>query len=61
MTGALAVLREALQSLINESNILLIDVESQQAEAAGGAATDTVKELQGLTHKVVVVLFVLIT
>lgn len=61
MAGALAVLGQALQSLINESNILLVDVEPQQTEAAGGAATDTVKELKGLTHKVVVVLFILTT
>lgn len=61
MTGALAVLRQALQRLVDEGNVVLVDVQSQQAEASGGASADAVQELQGLTDQVVVVLFVLIT
>lgn len=59
MAGALTVLSQTLQGLVNEGHILLIDVKAQQAEAASGAATDTVQELQGLAHKVVVVLVIL--
>lgn len=61
MAGALAVLCEALQSLVDEGHVLLIDVEPQQAQTPCGAATDTVQELQSLTHQVVVVLVVLPT
>lgn len=42
MAGALTVLCETLQSLIDEGHVLLVDVESQQAEAPCSAATDTV-------------------
>lgn len=42
MAGALTVLCQTLQSLVNEGNVLLIDVQSQQAEAPCGAATDAV-------------------
>lgn len=59
MAGALTVLSQTLQGLVNEGHILLIDVKAQQAEAPCGAATDTVQELQGLAHKVVVVLVIL--
>lgn len=59
MAGALAVLCETLQSLVDESNILLVDVQAQQTETTCGAAADTVQELQSLTHQVVVVLVVL--
>lgn len=61
MAGALAVLCETLQSLVNKGHVLLIDVESQQTETSCGAATDTVQELQSLTDEVVVVLVVLTT
>lgn len=60
MTGTLAVLSQALHSLVDESYVLLIDVESQQPESPCGAATDTVQELKGLTHQVVVILVVLV-
>ena len=60
VAGALAVLRQALHSLVDESHVLLVDVESQQAQSARGAATDTVQELEGLTHQVVVSLVVLV-
>lgn len=59
MAGALTVLSQTLQSLVNEGHVLLVDVEAQEAEAPRGAATDTVQELQGLTHKIVVVLVIL--
>lgn len=59
MAGALTVLSQTLQGLVNEGHVLLIDVEAQEAEAPRGAATDTVQELQGLTHKIVVVLVIL--
>lgn len=59
MAGALTVLSQTLQGLVNEGHVLLVDVEAQEAEAPRGAATDTVQELQGLTHKIVVVLVIL--
>lgn len=61
MTGTLAVLSQALHCLVDETNVLLIDVEAQQAQSSGGTATDTVQELQCLTHKVVIVLVILVT
>lgn len=59
MAGSLAVLCQALNSLVNESNIVLVYVEAQQAKASCSAATNTVQKLQCLTHKVIVVLIVL--
>lgn len=59
MAGALAVLCQTLQSLVNEGHVLLVDVQPKQTETPCGAATDTVQELQSLTHEVVVVLVVL--
>lgn len=59
MTRPLAVLSEALQSLVDEGHVLLIDIEPQQAETSCGAATDAVQELQSLTDQVVVVFVVL--
>lgn len=59
MTGALAVLGETLNGLIDESHILLVNVEPQQTQASCGTATDAVKELQRLAHQVIIVLVVL--
>lgn len=61
MTGTLAVLSQALHCLVDETNVLLIDVEAQQAQSSGGTATNTVQELECLTHKVVIVLVILVT
>lgn len=60
MTGTLAVLRQALHGLVDESHVLLIDVESQEAQSSGGAATNTIQELKGLTHQIIVVLVILV-
>lgn len=59
MTGTLAVFGEAFHSLVDESHILLIDVESKQAQTSGGAAANTVQELKCLANQVVVVLVIL--
>ncbi|TRY94884.1 hypothetical protein DNTS_032985 [Danionella cerebrum] len=61
MAGALTVFSQALHSLVDQSYVLLIDVEPQQPQASCGAAADTVQELQRLTHQVIVVLVVLTT
>ena len=53
MTRPLAVLSEGIEGLVDEGHITLVDVESQQAQAPRGTATDTVEELQRLTHHVV--------
>lgn len=59
MAGPLAVLGQGLQGLGDEGHVVLIDVEAQQPQPARGAATHDVKELQRLTHQVVVGLVVL--
>ena len=59
VAGPLAVLGEALQGLVNEGHVLLVDVQAQQAQAPRGAAADAVQELQRLAHQVVVVLVLL--
>lgn len=61
MARTLAVLSQALHCLVDESHILLIDVESQQAQSSCGAATDTVQELKCLTHQIIVVLVILVS
>lgn len=60
MTWTLAVLSQTLNRLVYESHILLVDVETQQAQSACGAATDAVQKLEGLTDQVVVVFVVLV-
>lgn len=54
LAGALTVLGQGLQGLGDEVHIGLVDVEAQQAQAACGASTHDVQELQSLTHQVVV-------
>lgn len=61
MTGTLAVLSQALHRLVDETNVLLVDVEAQQAQSSGGTAANTVQELQCLAHQVVVVLVILVS
>lgn len=61
MTGALAVFCECLQSLVDEGDVVLVDVETQQAQASGCGAADTVQEHQSLRHQVVIALVVLIS
>lgn len=60
MTWALAVLSQTLHRLVDESHVLLVNVETQQAQSARGAAADAVEKLKGLTDQVVVVLVVLV-
>lgn len=60
MTGTLAVLSQALHSLVDEPYVLLIDVQSQQSQSPCGAATDAVQELKRLTHQIIVVLVILV-
>lgn len=60
MAGALAVLGDGLQGLLHQAHVPLVDVETQEAQAPRGAATDAVQELQRLAHQVVVGLVVLV-
>jgi len=53
MAGALAVLGECGEGLVDEFHVGLVDVQSQQPQLARRAAADTVEELQRLCHKVV--------
>lgn len=50
MARPLAVFSQTLQGLVDEGDVLLVDVEAEEAKAASGASTNTVQELQGLTH-----------
>lgn len=60
MAGTLAVLGDGLQGLANQVHVTLIDVKAKQAEASSGASTNTVQELESLTHQIVVGLVVLV-
>lgn len=60
MARPLAILGQAFQSLVDQLDILLVDVETQQAQAARGTSADAVQELKGLTDKVVICFVVLI-
>lgn len=60
MAWALAVLRQALQSLVDQHYILLIDVETQQTQATRGTSTNAVQKLKGLTDEVIICFVVLI-
>lgn len=61
MARPLAVLRQALHRLVYKSDVLLINVETQQPQTSCSAATYTIQKLQCLTHQVVVVFVVLTT
>lgn len=61
VTGALAVLCECLKSLVDKGDVVLVDVETQQAQASGCGAANTVQEHQSLRHQVVIALVVLIS
>lgn len=60
MAWALAIFRQALQSLVDQHYILLVDVETQQAQATRGTSTDAVQKLKGLTDEVIICFVVLI-
>ena len=55
MAWSLAVLRQRFKCLVNESDIIFNDVQSQQTQSTGRAATYAVQKLQRLTDDVVVV------
>lgn len=59
MARPLAVLCQALHSLVYESDVLLVNIKPQQPQTSCSAATYTIQELQRLTHQVVVVFVVL--
>jgi len=54
MTGTLAVFRQRFQSLVDESDVDLGDVQAEQTQTAGRAATDAVEKLQRLADNVIV-------
>lgn len=45
MARALAILSQALQGLVDQCDVFLIDVETQEPQATRCASTDAVKEL----------------
>lgn len=60
MARALAILGQAFQSLVDQHYILLIDVQTQQAQATCCTSTNAVQKLKGLTDEVVICFIVLI-
>lgn len=60
MARALTVLSDGLQSLFDQVYVSLVNVETQQPQAACGAAADAVQKLQRLTYQVIVGFVVLV-
>ena len=59
MARSLTIFSEALQSLVDQREIRLVDVKSEQTESPGRAAADAVQELQRLAHQIVICLVIL--
>jgi len=59
VTWTLAVFRQCFQSLVDQSDVGLRDVQSKKAKSTGRTATDAVQKLQRLTDNVVVCLVIL--
>lgn len=60
VAGTLAVLGQGLEGLVDQSDVVLVDVETEKTEAARRRAADAVEEHQGLGDQVEVGLVVLI-
>ena len=60
MAWTLTILSQALQSLVDQHHILLVDVETQESQAPGCTSTNAIQKLKGLTDKVVIGFVVLI-
>lgn len=60
MARPLAILCQAFQSLVDQHYILLIDIETQKAQASRCTSTNAVQKLKGFTDKVVICFVVLI-
>lgn len=60
MAWTLAILSQALQSLVDQHYILLVDVETQESQAPCCTSTNAIQKLKGLTDKVVIGFVVLI-
>lgn len=60
MAWTLAILSQALQSLVDQHYILLVDVETQESQAPCCTSTNAIQKLKGLTDKVVICFVVLI-
>lgn len=54
VAGPLAVFSDGFQRLSHQVHVALVNVESQQAQASGGASADAIQELESLAHQVVV-------
>lgn len=60
MAWTLTVLSQALQSLVDQHHILLVDVETQESQTPCCASANAIQKLKGLTDKVVIAFVVLI-
>ena len=56
MTGALAVLGQSFQRLVDEGHVALVDVEAEEAQLARRRSADAVEERDRLRHEVVAAL-----
>jgi hypothetical protein len=56
VAGALAVLDQRLQRLVDETDVVLVDVQTQEAQFTGGGTANAVEEHQRLRDQVVAVL-----
>ena len=52
----LAVFDERFQRLVNQSNVVLVDVETEEAQLTGGRPANAVEEHERLRHQIVAVL-----
>ena len=54
--GYLTVLGQSLEGLVDEADVVLVDVETEEAQLAGGRSADAVQEHERLRHQIVAVL-----
>lgn len=61
MAWSLTVFSQTFQGLVDEGYILFIYIEPEKTKTSSSASTNTVQELQRLTHQIVVGLVILAT
>lgn len=61
MAWSLTVFGQTFQGLVDEGDVLFIYIEPEKTKTSSRASTNTVQELQRLTHQIVVGLVILAT
>ena len=59
MAWSLTVFSQTFQGLVDEGYVLFIYIEPEKTKTSSSASTNTVQELQRLTHQIVVGLVIL--